>query len=125
MIEPSAQEKEANRRRKRMKKNIWERMNSIMYFMCIILGFMVLAQIVISAPTVNPYDSYDINTYNCLDIATETQDWYLFNGINTTVYIGCFNDTLCHAWLEDEDGNKIIGYVSEWSYEYIYVFFRR
>ena len=108
-----------------MAKNIYERMNSIMYFMCIILGFLVLAQIVVSAPTLNPYDNYDIDTYNCLDIAVETQEWYLLNGIETTVYIGCFNNTLCHAWLEDKDGNKIIGYVSEWEYIHIYVWDER
>ena len=66
-----------------MKKNIWERMNSVLYFMCIILGFLVLAQVVVSAPVVNPYDNYNLTTYNCLDIAMETQEWYEFNGIKT------------------------------------------
>ena len=92
-----------------------------MYFMCIILGFLVLAQVVVSAPVVNPYDNYNLTTYNCLDIALETQEWYEFNGIETTVFIGCFNDTLCHAWLEAKNGNKIIGYVPGWKYNYTYV----
>jgi hypothetical protein len=93
--------------------------------MCIILGFLILAQVVVSAPVVNPYDKYNLTTYNCLDIALETQEWYEFNGIETTVFIGCFNDTLCHAWLEAENGNKIIGYVPGWKYNYTYVWDER
>lgn len=108
-----------------MKKNIYERVNTIMYFMCLILGFIVLAQIVTSAPEVNPYSNYNLTTYNCLDIAVETQEWYEFNGIETMVFIGCFNDTLCHAWLEAKDGKKIVGFVPEWKYRYIYIKERR
>ena len=91
----------------------------------IIACFLFLAHHVVSAPTVNPYDNYNLTTYNCLDIAVETQEWNAFNGVETIVFVGCFNDTLCHAWVEDTSGRKITGFVEEWIYEYIYIYDRR
>lgn len=83
----------------------------------IIACILFLVHYVVSAPPVDAYSNYDLTMYNCLDIALDTQEWYLMNGIETIIYVGCFNDTLCHAWLEDTKGNKIIGFALSYEYE--------
>jgi len=88
----------------------------------IILGVLYLVHFVATAPAANPYDNYDIDTYNCLDIALETQSWYSFNGFNTTLFIGCFNDTMCHAWLEFPNGKKIVGYSDQFDFKDVYTY---
>lgn len=92
------------------KRSTQDTVSTILSLIIIIAGILYLVILVASAPEVEPYDNYDLITYNCLDIALETQEWYLINGIETIVYVGCFNESLCHAWLEDIRGNKIIGY---------------
>ena len=98
----------------------WEKARTIMDIILILACIMVVNDLVASAPDVNAYSNYHTPDYQCLEIAKETQEWYNFNGINTTVYIGCFNESLCHAWVETEDGKKIIGYVDEWTYVQVY-----
>lgn len=94
-----------------------QRIGTIINIIIIILGMLYLVHFVATAPEANAYDSYDINNYNCLHIALESQDWYSFNGLSTTVYIGCFNDSMCHAWLESSNGDKIIGYSEQFEFK--------
>lgn len=74
------------------------------------------------APDANPYDFYNVDTYNCLHIAQDCQRWHEINNINTTIVIGMFNETHGHAWLINADtGEDIIGYTAKWEYtEIIY-----
>jgi len=102
------------------KRTKWDKLRLSIDIGVVIMGILFVVSLDVSEPEVNAYDNYDLTTYACLDIALETQEWYSLNGINTTVMVGCFNDSLCHAWLEDSTGNKLIGYVPEWEYEEIY-----
>jgi hypothetical protein len=80
----------------------------------IIVGFIILFISLlfiseVNAPRHSPYNRYTLTDYNCLHIALETQEWYRFNGIDTTVMVG-FNDKDGHAWLvNDETGRVIVG----------------
>ena len=88
----------------------------------ILLACLYLMPFVATAPAADAYVNYDIDNYNCLHIALESQEWYSFNGINTTVWIGCFNDSMCHAWLESTNGDKIIGYSDQFDFKEVYTY---
>lgn len=77
--------------------------------MCIIFIVLTLLLVipVIEVSEANPYDLYNIDTYNCLDIAIDCQRWHEGNGINTTIVIGMFNETHDHTWRIDTDTVRI------------------
>lgn len=85
-----------------------------------IIVLIILCIITAQAPEANPYDYYNVDTYNCLDIAQDCQRWHDYNGINTTIAIGLFNDSMGHAWLINTDtGENIVGYTPQWEYRKI------
>jgi len=95
-------------------------MNKAIIIGCVVVFLVSIGVSLSHAPAANPYDSYDIDTYNCLHIAQDCYTWHEVNGINTTIMIGIFNETMGHAWFIDTDTNEIIVGGAE-GFEYIEV----
>jgi len=98
-------------------------MNKAIIIGCVIVFLLSMGVSLSHAPYVNSYDDYHIDTYNCLHIAQDCHTWHEANGINTTVMIGLFNNSMGHAWLIDTDTQEnIIGHVPTFEYTAIMTF---
>ena len=85
----------------------------------ILVGFFIILVTLsdVVAPEANPYDFYNINSYNCLHIAEDSQEWHRFNGIKTTIIIGLMNESYGHAWLINTNTREpIVGYSSQFEF---------